>query len=173
VSDLVSLVIALQCDPTWLLTGQEVQSSVSIDDGPYFRAPVAGEAGAGPAVENHIAEIKDEAVLSVGIKRRYGAGDYVAVWVRGDSMAPLLPHGAMVAVRKDHLALGSLKWEHVYLVNVPQEGGPVLKKVSCDPKQGFITLHSVNPAYPPVTYNLKTDDVKIIGRAVGVIWAPL
>ena len=167
------ILFTTKCDPGWLLTGKEPEAPVSISDGPYFRAPVEGEAGAGPAVINQIEEIKDEAVLSVGIKRRYGPGEYIAVWVRGDSMAPTLPHGAMVAVRKDHYELASLKWEHVYLVNVPAEGGPVLKKVVAAPKQGSITLHSINTIYPPVTYNLKTDHIQIIGRVVGVVWAPL
>jgi len=170
---LLKIIEVTKCDPGWLLTGKEPEVPVSISDGPYFRAPVEGEAGAGPAVINQIEEIKDEAVLSVGIKRRYGPGEYIAVWVRGDSMAPTLPHGAMVAVRKDHYELASLKWEHVYLVNVPAEGGPVLKKVMAAPKQGSITLHSINTIYPPVTYNLKTDHIQIIGRVVGAVWAPL
>jgi len=31
----------------------------------------------------------------------------------------------------------------------------------------------LNPKYPPVTYNLKADHISILGRVVGIIWAPL
>jgi transcriptional regulator with XRE-family HTH domain len=160
-------------DPTWLLTGKEPLPTVSIDDGPYFRAPVAGQAGAGTPIINPIEERTDTAVLSNAIRDVYGAGEYITVWVRGDSMAPLIPPGSLVAVRKEHIGPAALNWNHVYLVNIPNEEGGVLKKVTAEPEAGTLTLHSINSAaYPPETYSVKHDRVTVIGRVVGIVWAP-
>ena len=86
-------------------------------------------------------------------------------------MEPLIRSKSLILCRAEHIPVEKAKWRHIYCVNLPGEGGAVLKKIRYDKKSGQALLFSINLAEEPVV--VRRADAHIIGRAVGVVWQGL
>jgi len=90
-------------------------------------------------------------------------GEYFALRVRGNSMDPLIRHGDIVIVRKqDEYNDGDIV---IALVN----GNEGVCKILEYRNNGGIALLSINPDFPPMTFNAEQIEnlpVRIMGRCV-------
>lgn len=86
-------------------------------------------------------------------------GEYIALRVKGDSMAPKISEGDVAiihwqpTVENGQIAAVRINGETSTLKKFYQDGSRV-------------TLVSLNPSYPPMMYDLREDDVEILGRLV-------
>lgn len=75
-----------------------------------------------------------------------------AVYVRGDSMAPLLKSGDIIIFKKTELSPEGILWGQIYLLSYSIGGDTytVVKYVKRSPVEGHIRLISANEFYDPV-----------------------
>ena len=73
-----------------------------------------------------------------------------AIYVRGDSMSPLIESGDIVIFQKVN-NYSNILWGHIYIVSYFLEGDEytVLKYIRRSPTKGFIRLESFNTRYDP------------------------
>lgn len=94
----------------------------------------------------------------------------ILVSVRGDSMAPSIPDGALVLI---HVAERALSAAGVYAFNL--DGASYVKRLvpqSSEPdgRPGAVAIFSDNPAYPPVVLSgSELNRITVVGRVRAVI----
>lgn len=74
-----------------------------------------------------------------------------AIYVRGDSMVPLIKSGDIVIFKKVELSLDNIIWGQIYLLSYTfnQDDYTVIKYVRKSKKDGYIQLVSANPLFDP------------------------
>ncbi len=74
-----------------------------------------------------------------------------AIYVRGDSMDPLIKSGDIVIFKKVELSLDNIIWGQIYLLSYTfnQDDYTVVKYVRKSKKEGYIQLVSANPLFDP------------------------
>lgn len=75
-----------------------------------------------------------------------------AVYVRGDSMAPLLKSGDIIIYKKVELSPDVILWGQIYLLSYTTTGGDtftVVKYIKRSDKAGYVQLVSANTFYDP------------------------
>lgn len=74
-----------------------------------------------------------------------------AVYVRGDSMSPLLKSGDIIIFKKVELSLDLILWGQIYLLSYAIGGDTftVVKYVKRSQKEGYVQLVSANSFYDP------------------------
>ena len=74
-----------------------------------------------------------------------------AIYVRGDSMDPLIKSGDIVIFKKVELSLDNIIWGQIYLLSYTfnQDDYTVIKYVKKSKREGYIQLVSVNPLFDP------------------------
>lgn len=158
----------------YLLTGKEPHSGVinlETAKATHLVFPVEGLAAGGTPIENGYQEM-DHVILHKAIKRKYGPGEYMAAWIKGDSMEPIIPNGSLVVIKKERVDLKRLDKNAIYCVNVPGEGGATVKKLRYREKANEVDLLPLNMTdHDPDTR--KTRDVQVIGRVIGIAWMDL
>lgn len=117
------------------------------------------------------AEAEGVAFPSAWLRRQRINGDLaVLVSVRGDSMAPTIPDGALVLI---HVAERSLATAGIYAFNL--DGESFVKRVvpqssQDDGRPVAVAILSENPAYPPlVLAGQDLNRITIVGRVRAVI----
>lgn len=75
-----------------------------------------------------------------------------AVYVRGDSMSPLLKSGDIIIFKKVELDLDLILWGQIYILSYSTGGDTftVVKYVKRSSREGFIQLVSANTFYDPM-----------------------
>lgn len=75
-----------------------------------------------------------------------------AIYVRGDSMSPVLKSGDIVIYKKMELNEGSILWGHIYLLSYSILGDSytVVKYLRHAERDGYVRLVSANDFYDPV-----------------------
>ena len=122
---------------------------------PRNLVPVYGVIRAGIPIEA-IQEILDYEEISEAMARD---GEYLALRVKGDSMAPKISEGDVVIIRRQPTV------ENGQIAAVMVNGcDAALKKFYRSGDQ--VTLVSLNPDYAPMVYDLKETPVEILGRLV-------
>jgi phage repressor protein C with HTH and peptisase S24 domain len=81
-----------------------------------------------------------------------------AVYVRGDSMSPLLKSGDIIIFKKTELTPDGILWGQIYLLSYSIGGDAytVVKYVKRSPVEGHIRLISANEFYDPVDIPAKS-----------------
>lgn len=93
----------------------------------------------------------------------FGRGDdYIYINVEGDSMSPKIEEGDRILVRKQDMCdSGDIA------VIMLKSDEAVVKKVTFG--DGYITLTSFNPQYPPRTFvGAEMEDMSIVGKVINV-----
>ena len=120
-----------------------------------FLVPVYGRIRGGIPIEA-IQEILDYEEITEEMARN---GDYIALRVTGDSMAPRIAEGDVVIIRCQPTV------ENGEIAAVMVNGSDAtLKKFYRSGDQ--VTLVSLNPNYTPLVYDLSETPVSILGRLV-------
>ena len=75
----------------------------------------------------------------------------VAIYARGDSMAPLIASGDIVIFKKVELLPENILWGHIYIVSYSIDGDDytVLKYIRQSPRSGYLRLESFNSRFDP------------------------
>ncbi|MBU0513774.1 MAG: XRE family transcriptional regulator [Proteobacteria bacterium] len=133
-----------------------------LDKGAFITVPlVAGEIAASAAGRFVEDQIEDWAVIHSSRRVRAGA-NLVAVRVKGPSMEPTVPDGAIVALDIDDNQ--EIAHNGIYAVRV-ETGDLAIKRVTLEP--GRLILTSDNPVEPPRTLEVPEGaDNPIVGRVV-------
>lgn len=105
------------------------------------------------------------------LRRQRISGDLaVIVGVRGDSMAPVIPDGALVLI---HVAERAVAAAGIYAFNL--DGASYVKRIvpqatEADGRPGAVAILSDNPAYPPLVLSGRDlNRITIVGRVRAVI----
>lgn len=74
-----------------------------------------------------------------------------AIYVRGDSMSPLLKSGDIVMYKKKELSVDSILWGEIYLLSFTCDGDSytAVKYIRKSDEPGKIRLASFNPSFAP------------------------
>lgn len=74
-----------------------------------------------------------------------------AIYVRGDSMSPLLKSGDIVMYKKKELSVDSILWGEIYLLSFNYDGDSytAVKYIQKSDEPGKIRLASFNPSFAP------------------------
>lgn len=74
-----------------------------------------------------------------------------AIFVRGDSMSPLLKSGDIVMYKKKELSLDSILWGEIYLLSFNTDGDSytAVKYIRKSEQPGMVCLASFNPNFAP------------------------
>lgn len=103
-------------------------------------------------------------------RQRINSDLAVLVSVKGDSMAPAIPDGALVLI---HVAERSISAAGVYAFNL--DGQSYVKRIvpqstEADGRPGALALFSDNPAYPPLVLSgPELNRITIVGRVRAVL----
>ena len=75
-----------------------------------------------------------------------------AIYVRGDSMSPLLKSGDIIIFKKVELSSDAILWGQIYLLSYTAGGDTftVVKYVKRSTREGYVQLVSANAFYDPV-----------------------
>lgn len=75
-----------------------------------------------------------------------------AVFVRGDSMSPLLKSGDIVLYKKKDLSISSIIWGEIYILSflLDNDSYTAVKYIRKSAAQGMVTLASFNPDFAPM-----------------------
>lgn len=74
-----------------------------------------------------------------------------AIFVRGDSMSPLLKSGDIVMYKKKELSIDSIIWGEIYLLSFQTDGDSytAVKYIRKSETPGMVCLASFNPSFAP------------------------
>lgn len=74
-----------------------------------------------------------------------------AIYVRGESMSPLLKSGDIVMYKQKELSIDSILWGEIYLLSFTTDGDTytTVKYIQKAEKEGYIRLVSFNPSFAP------------------------
>lgn len=74
-----------------------------------------------------------------------------AIYVRGESMSPLLKSGDIVMYKKKELSIESILWGEIYLLSFVTDGDTytAVKYIQKSDEPGKVRLASFNPAFAP------------------------
>ena len=74
-----------------------------------------------------------------------------AIYVRGESMSPLLKSGDIVMYKKKELSLDSILWGEIYLLSFISDGDTytAVKYIQKADEEGKVRLASFNPTFAP------------------------
>lgn len=74
-----------------------------------------------------------------------------AIYVRGESMSPLLKSGDIVMYKKKELSLDSILWGEIYLLSFVSDGDTytAVKYIQKADEEGKVRLASFNPTFAP------------------------
>lgn len=143
--------------------GVTVGYLMGVDDRPSkkgFKIPVLGVIPAGTPIEA-IEDILDYEEID---QKLASTGEFFALKVQGDSMAPQLLPGDIIIVRQQETA------ENEDTVIIIVNGNDAtIKRIKKEPSG--VTLLPNNPAYTPTYYSnheIETLPVKIIGKAIEI-----
>ena len=75
-----------------------------------------------------------------------------AIYVRGDSMSPLLKSGDIIIFKKVELTSDAILWGQIYLLSYTAGGDTftVVKYIKRSTREGYVQLVSANSFYDPV-----------------------
>lgn len=75
-----------------------------------------------------------------------------AIYVRGESMAPLLKSGDIVMYKKKELSIDSILWGEIYLLSFVSDGDTytAVKYIRKSERPDYVCLASFNPAFAPM-----------------------
>lgn len=75
-----------------------------------------------------------------------------AIYVRGDSMAPLIKSGDIVIYKRVEMSLNTILWGHIYLLSYTIDGDTytLVKYLRPSDREGYLRLISANDFYDPV-----------------------
>ena len=149
----------LKVDPTEFLSlGEPAPQKPNgrlLDQNNIYMIPVfeTVSAGIGAYADDHIISY-----TPVYLTSEREAAETLAITVKGDSMYPKIEEGDLVVVHKqDYFDNGDI----VVAVVVGEEEGFVKRAFQ---SSGKLSLESINPSYPPMTFTgSRIEDVKIIG----------
>lgn len=123
-----------------------------------IKIPVLGKVIAGIPIEA-VEEILDYEEIDEKMAR---TGEFFALQIKGDSMAPIMSAGDVVIVRKQN----DVDSGQIGIILVNGDEATVKKVIK---KENGIMLVANNPAYDPMffdAYDIQTKPVKIIGRVI-------
>jgi len=74
-----------------------------------------------------------------------------AIFVRGESMSPLLKSGDIVMYKKKELSIDSILWGEIYLLSFQTDGDSytAVKYIRKSDQPGMVCLASFNPSFAP------------------------
>ncbi|MGL4667209.1 MAG: XRE family transcriptional regulator [Saezia sp.] len=152
----------LGVDAHWLLTGESFATLEDERDS-VFWAPkyknIKAAAGAGCCHDDCLDE--DEVPIPRRfVKNQTNKDQIFCVCVSGDSMEPVLSDGSIIAINSSDTIIKDGK---MYLVK--QDDLLRVKIIHLLPKE--MVLKSFNPNFKDETYNIKKDNIQILGR---VFW---
>ena len=133
----------------WILYGEPPMYKANSDaSNSLFRIPVynlTATAGLVSVFQDH--DINPSEFISVPNLPRVDG----AIYVRGDSMVPLIKSGDIVIFKKVELSLDNIIWGQIYLLSYTfnQDDYTVVKYVRKSKKEGYIQLVSANPLFEP------------------------
>lgn len=143
-------------------TGIEDIDAIELDNNDFLKIPIVGSIRAGEPI---FAEDNFEGYVPM-LRWGHSSNDitYFGLRVKGDSMNLEFIEGTLLVIEKTPC----IETGEIGVIRVDGDEATV-KKVSIENE--FITLipMSTNPHYIPHTYNLKTDDVEVIGKVVQAI----
>ncbi len=81
-----------------------------------------------------------------------------AVYVRGDSMSPLLKSGDIVLYKKKELSISSIIWGEIYILSflLDNDSYTAVKYIRKSDAPGMVTLASFNPDFAPMDIPMST-----------------
>ncbi len=123
-----------------------------------IKIPVLGKVIAGIPIEA-VEEILDYEEIDEKMAR---TGEFFALQIKGDSMAPIISPGDIVIVRKQN----DVDSGQIGIILVNGDEATVKKVIK---KENGIMLVANNPMYEPMffdAYDIQTKPVKIIGRVI-------
>lgn len=123
------------------------------------RIPHLGTTHAGPPLWSE--QVNDHYLLVPADMLPPGEADYFALTVSGDSMAPLIPEGATVIVRRQPVVSPG----QVAVVYWPEDNSTHIRRVFRSQRR--LVLQAVNPKYPPII--LRRPQVRILGQVVKIL----
>jgi len=132
----------------------------AIDLSKFKLIPVYSVVGAGPKL--NITEA--EPIEWVPVPEEYARNDIIAIKVRGESMHPIIPDGAVVGIdiEDKHIVSGQ-----IYCVWRDYEG-MVLRRVFV--RAGYIILKPENPIFPEESIPPEEIESLIVGKFKWVFW---
>lgn len=138
-----------QYSKDWILYGEPPMYKANSDaSNSLLRIPVynlTATAGLVSVFQDH--DINPSEFISVPNLPRVDG----AIYVRGDSMVPLIKSGDIVIFKKVELSLDNIIWGQIYLLSYTfkQDDYTVVKYVRKSKKEGYIQLVSANPLFEP------------------------
>lgn len=159
-SVIIALAKALGVTPSYLMGWEDEPAPQKpngrlLDQNNIYMIPVfeTVSAGIGAYADDHIISY-----TPVYLTSEREAAETLAITVKGDSMYPKIEEGDLVVVHKqDYFDNGDI----VVAVVVGEEEGFVKRAFQ---SSGKLSLESINPSYPPMTFTgSRVEDVKIIG----------
>lgn len=136
----------------------DITESYTSNKSKAIRIPVLGKVIAGIPIEA-VEEILDYEEIDEKMAR---TGEFFALQIKGDSMAPIIAPGDIVIVRKQN----DVDSGQIGIILVNGDEATVKKVIK---KENGIMLVANNSAYDPMffdAYDIQTKPVKIIGRVI-------
>jgi len=164
-ASVVAIAQAAGVSVEWLATGHEPSARAAVAPaaaGDYAFMPRGEIRGGARAAWVRSPLIVDVLALGVGwLEHRLAvdAGRLMLLEVNGDSMAPTLREGDLVLV---DLRETGARVDGVYVLREGQD--LVVKRLQRRKLGAALTIHSDNPAYPPIA--ISPAAIKIVGRVV-------
>lgn len=172
-AEMIYKLLLIGCDVQWLFDGTEVKSNndnLNFTETIIDYLPTASksiimtnlEAAAGGGCINP-EEITNEGVISVPNHLIKHNGTYLAVRIKGNSMAPTLLDSGYAVIRLiNQNDWYSIKDDYVYVISAT-DGNTYLKRIKDRLKQGFLVLMSDNPdKIVNPNFNLKLNEITSI-----------
>lgn len=154
--------LSLSPNSTISRTGEKAPRE-QLKDKDVLPIPVYAIAGAGPAW----LPTENEPLFNVFAPIRFLYYSDYAVQIEGHSMEPLIPHHAVVGIKKDV----PFQANELYLANIPYEG-LVVKRIGVDRKTEEFIFKSENPdknAYPDFRLHISEGENMILGKVVWIL----
>lgn len=146
----------------WLLSGDRFASEVD-EKNAVFWAPlysqVKAAAGSGYINSNHSNDDEFIPIPKIHIKYQNNLNDIFCLIVTGDSMAPVLNDGSVIAVNK---SLKNIRDGKLYLIRQNE----LLRVKIISQKPNKIILKSFNNDYHDEIYSFRSNNIEILGEVV-------
>ena len=162
----VRLAEALDCSLDWLLAGKEAVDDGSAGEARLVMVPMVEARLSAGTGSLEVSDRSDDSYAFRGdfLRRKGNPRRMVLMRVSGDSMVPEIFDNDLVLLDRGQTEISPGR-----LYAVGFEDAIYIKRI--DKLPGKIVLNSVNPAYPPVSLDLRgdcADQFRVIGR---VLWS--
>jgi phage repressor protein C with HTH and peptisase S24 domain len=115
-----------------------------------------------PLISRNVLSLNNSKFLPDIVHERYAIPDFI-LRIKGDSMAPLLKPGYLVACE----IVSELKNNHIHAIST-KSMGIIIKYVSQENMPDHLTFTSENKSYPP--FNLPPSDIVDLALVTCIVW---